>query len=102
MPKKPKKVRDPHSYHMHVWRHNSYYGQMAMAQRNLRNMMSADSVTQETRAAISLALKEIDRVAVLLRTKRDDSRYFGGAEANRDVTPPSIEELLEKAERKTK
>ena len=100
MPKKPKKLRDPHSYHTHVWRHNSLYGQTCMALRNLRNMMSEPSVTQETRAAISLVLKDLQRVSDLIRTKRDDSDYFGRTEADRDVTPPSIEELLEKRERK--
>lgn len=93
-----KKLKDGihHLFRDHLWRHNSFYGQAKLAERNFRNMMGVPSVTKETEAAISLALKEIERVTELLRTKRDDSKFFGESERNRDVTPPSVEELFEK------
>lgn len=55
-----------------VWRHNSYLGNVTMAQANMKAIISSDTTTPAAKLAALRVMERLEELYPLLKT-RDDS-----------------------------
>lgn len=54
-----------------IWRHNSFLGHARMMEMNLRNIIDADTTTDQTKFTARKILADVEHLKLSLKTRRD-------------------------------